>query len=170
MNNNTQSRILYCFRCCCRLALNDCLFYFCRESAGSRTYSWAIWDFWFNGSIDCSMKKQPISNPFKSANHRPALKILCLAVANQQCFYSTVQKKCNWNSVSFVLCSRENSTKFRHEISSKRSWILVESNEISHPLKWNFHKAKFCWQWTRVVIKTFCLDRFKPLARVIYLV
>ena len=39
MNNNTQSRILYCFRCCCRLALNDCLFYFCQASAGSRTYS-----------------------------------------------------------------------------------------------------------------------------------
>ena len=31
----------------------------------------------------------------------------------------------------FVLCSRENSTKFRHEISSKRSRIFFESNEIS---------------------------------------
>ena len=24
----------------------------------------------------------------------------------------------------------------------------------------NFHKAKFCWQWRRVVVKTFCSDRF----------
>ena len=80
---------------------------------------------------------------------------------------------------------------------AKRWRILVESNEISHPLKRNFvgakirnceisqsrnfagaknsqlrnfHKAKFCWQWRRVVIKTFCSDRFKPLARGIYLV
>ena len=45
----------------------------------------------------------------------------------------------------FVRCSRENSTKFCHEISSKRSRILVESNEISL-LSWrNFAstKAKF---------------------------
>ena len=118
--------------------------------------------------------------------------------------YSTVQKKCKRNLVFFVLCSRENSTKFRHEISLKRSRIFVESNEISlsswrnfasteakfsfaeisserkfataklrhgknsHPR--NFHKAKFYWQWRRVVMKTFCSDRLKPLARVIYLV
>ena len=30
---------------------------------------------------------------------------------------STVQKKCKRNSVFFVLCSRQNSKKFRHEIS-----------------------------------------------------
>ena len=148
------------------------------------------------------MKKQPISNPFKSANHRLALKILCLAVANQQCSYSTVQKKCKRNSVFFFLCSRENSTKSPHEILSKRSRIFVESNEISlsswrdfvgakirscEISQWrkfalakfrqgensqlrNSHEAKFCWQWGRVVMKTFCSDRFKPLARVIYLV
>ena len=45
--------------------------------------------------------------------------------------YSTVQKKCKRNSVFFVLCSRENSAKFRYEFSSKRSRIFVESNEIS---------------------------------------
>ena len=27
------------------------LYYCCRASAGSRPYSWAIWDFWFNGSM-----------------------------------------------------------------------------------------------------------------------
>ena len=91
------------------------------------------------------MKKQPISNPFISANHRLALKILCLAVANQQCSYSTVQKKCKRNSVFFFLCSRENSTKFPHEISSKRSRIFVESNEISQSSWRNFAstEAKF---------------------------
>ena len=52
--------------------------------------------------------------------------------------YSTVQKKCKRNSVFFVLCSRENSTKLRHEISSKRSRIFVESNEISLSSCWNF--------------------------------
>ena len=45
--------------------------------------------------------------------------------------YSTVQKKCKRNSVVFVLCSRENSTKFRYEFSSKLLRIFVESNEIS---------------------------------------
>ena len=61
----------------------------CRASAGSRPYSWSIWDFWFNGSmVQSSMKKQPISNLFTSANHWLAFKILCLAVANQQCFYN----------------------------------------------------------------------------------
>ena len=50
-------------------------------------------------------------------------------------FYSTVQKKCKRNSVFFVLCSRENSAKFRYEFSSKRSRIFLESNEIS-PLSW----------------------------------
>ena len=59
--------------------------------------------------------------------------------------YSTVQKKCKRNSVFFVLCSRENSAKFRYEFSSKRSRIFFESNEIS-PLSWrNFAstEAKF---------------------------
>ena len=59
--------------------------------------------------------------------------------------YSTVQKKCKQNSVFFVLCSRENSTKFRHEFSSKRWRIFVESNKISL-LSWrNFAstEAKF---------------------------
>ena len=108
----------------------------------------------------------------------------------------------------FVLCSRENSTKFHHEISSKRSRIFVKSNEISLSFWRNFAstEAKFrfaeisserrfatakfrnsensrsrkfaaakfpqseiCWQWRRVVIKTFSSDRFKSLARVIYL-
>ena len=46
-------------------------------------------------------------------------------------FYRTVQKKCKRKSVFFVLCSRQNSTKFHHEISSKLSQIFVESNEIS---------------------------------------
>ena len=59
--------------------------------------------------------------------------------------YSTVQKKCKRNSVFFVLCSRENSTKFRHEIQSKRSRIFVESNEISQSSWRNFAstEAKF---------------------------
>ena len=59
--------------------------------------------------------------------------------------YSTVQKKCKRNSVFFVLCSRENSTKFHHEISSKRSRIFVESNEISQSSWRNFAstEAKF---------------------------
>ena len=44
---------------------------------------------WFDGSmVPSSMKKQPISNLFTSANHWLAFKILCLAVANQQCFYN----------------------------------------------------------------------------------
>ena len=59
-------------------------------------------------------------------------------------FYSTVQKKCKRKSVFFVLCSRENSTKFHHEISSKLSRIFVESNEISL-LSWrNFVLPNFC--------------------------
>ena len=59
--------------------------------------------------------------------------------------YSTVQKKCKRNSVFFVLCSRENSTKFRHEISSKRTRIFVKSNEISLSSWRNFAstEAKF---------------------------
>ena len=59
--------------------------------------------------------------------------------------YSTVQKKCKGNSVFFVLCSRENSTKFCNEISSKRSRIFVESNEISLSSWRNFGstEAKF---------------------------
>ena len=103
--------------------------------------------------------------------------------------YSTVQKKCKRNSVFFVLCSRENSTKFRqsvHEFSWSQTKFRCHLGEISDPLKrnfvlqkflrgensqlQNFHKAKFCWQQRRVVMKTFCSDRFKPLARVIYLV
>ena len=84
---------------------------------------------------------------------------------------------------------RNFATKFRQsarEFSSSQTKFLCHLGEISHPLKRNFaiakirarensqlrnfHKAKFCWQWRRVVIKTFCSDRFKSLARVIYLV
>ena len=54
-----------------------------------------------------------------------------------------MQKRCKGNSVFFILCSGENSTKFRHVISSKRSRIFVKSNEISHPLKRNFFLPKF---------------------------
>ena len=63
----------------------------------------------------------------------------------QQTKQSTVQKKCKRNSVFFVLCSRENSTKFRHEISSKRLRIFVQSNEISLSSWRNFAstEAKF---------------------------
>ena len=45
----------------------------------------------------------------------------------------------------FVLCSQENSTKFRLEISSKRWRIIVESNEISLSSWRNFAstEAKF---------------------------
>ena len=59
-------------------------------------------------------------------------------------FYSTVQKKCKRNLVFFVLCSRKNSTKFHHEISSKRSRIFVESNEISMLSQRNFVLPNFC--------------------------
>ena len=57
----------------------------------------------------------------------------------------TTEKKCKRNSVFFVLCSHENSTKFRHEISSKRWRIFVESNEISLSSWRNFAstEAKF---------------------------
>ena len=56
---------------------------------------------WFHGSmVQSSMKKQPISNLVTSANHWLAFKILCLAVANQQCFYN------EWISrAQYKLCS-----------------------------------------------------------------
>ena len=67
------------------------------------------------------------------------------------------------------------------EISSERKFatanfaiVTIRAREISPGREnlqlRNFHKAKFCWQWRRVVIKTFCSDRFKSLSRVIYVV
>ena len=52
--------------------------------------------------------------------------------------HSTVQEKCKRSSVFCVLCSRENSTKFRQ---SARKFSLSQAKfrchlvEISHPLK-----------------------------------
>ena len=105
--------------------------------------------------------------------------------------YSTVQKKCKRNSgffSFFVLAKirRNFAAKFRQsalEFSSNQTKFHCHLGKILHPLKQNFvspkfcwsensqlrnlHKVKFCWQWRRVVIKTFYSDRFKPLARVI---
>ena len=58
--------------------------------------------------------------------------------------YSTVQKKCKGNSEFFVLCSRENSTKFRQsarEFSWSQTKFRCHLGEISHPLKRNFFAA-----------------------------
>ena len=73
------------------------------------------------------------------------------------------------------LSSRRNfastEAKFRFaEISSERKFALAKFRQGENSQLRNFHKAKFCWQWRRVVMKTFRSDRFKPLARVIYLV
>ena len=44
---------------------------------------------WFNQLFDEEIAYQPISQPSESANHPLALKrVLCPAVANQQCFYN----------------------------------------------------------------------------------
>ena len=60
--------------------------------------------------------------------------------------YSTVQKKCKGNSVSFVLSSRENSTKFRQsarEFSWSQTKFRCHLGEISDPLKRIFVLSKF---------------------------
>ena len=52
--------------------------------------------------------------------------------------HSTVQKKCKRSSVFCVLCSRENSTKFRQsarEFSLSQAKFRCHLVEISHPLK-----------------------------------
>ena len=57
-----------------------------------------------------------------------------------------MQKKCKRNSVFFVLCSGENSTKFRQsarEFFSSQTKFRCHLGEISHPLKRNFVLPKF---------------------------
>ena len=56
------------------------------------------------------------------------------------------------------------------EISSERKFATAKFRNSENSQARNFHKATLNWQWRRVVMKTFCWDRFKPLARVIYLV
>ena len=76
--------------------------------------------------------------------------------------YSTAQKKCKGNSVFFVFCSRENSTKFRHEISSKRSRIFVESNEISLSSWRNFGSTEAKFRFVEISSeRKFALAKFR---------
>ena len=57
-----------------------------------------------------------------------------------------MQKKCKQNLVSIVHCSRENSTKFRHEISSKHSRIFVKRNFAVILAKFRIHWSEIsCW-------------------------
>ena len=61
--------------------------------------------------------------------------------------------------------------KFRFaEISSEQKFATAKFRNSENSQVRNFHKATFYWQWRRIVMKTFCWERFEPLARVIYLV
>ena len=85
--------------------------------------------------------------------------------------------RCHLGEISNPLKRNFVLPKFRRsENSQLRNFAIakIRIREISLRQKFAaakfFHKAIFYWQWGRVVMKTFCSDRFKPLARVIYLV
>ena len=104
----------------------------------------------------------------------------CKRNANEiRCFSFFVLAKIRRNfATTFRQSAREFSssqTKFRCHLGEisyplKRNFVLPKFRRSENSQLRNFHKAKFCWQWRRVVIKTFCSNRFKSLARVVYIV